>query len=1309
MIDKKQLVGGLNTDDLEILMDKSEYLSAFNMRFTGTDKKDGSIRNIDGNTKMFKTKNSAGAIIDFAPQFNSTIGSCEDTPNRRTIFFNYSSINDHGIYCYDANDDLIYTILKSSQVTGGLNFQVNKFITGIAVIGNMLYWTDDFNEPRRINIDSAIKMNHPYYSTTETAYVSPLAANIIGLIRPQPAFAPISEFVQDSTKAMLTDGFTGAYRFIYKDGETSAFSSLSNFATSTELSGYLNFTIPTAQKIGQDVSKIEFAIKYLSGGKMFVFKTWSRVTDLAAIDAHNAGTPLSVSFYKDTVGLSVDDASATKPFDNIPLIAKTLDISKYRLFLANTLSGYESPSTTSLAIASYASADTLNQLRAFKSGSTYRLGIVFYDEAGRYCGVVSGPTATIRNRIYTETSWTTGINWSLTNNINQIPSWAKYYSIVRTKSKKTSYFLQFKPTDYKVVHKNDAGDFVLDSVTTNVYGSAFKASELSRFGMGYSFNAGDIVNVFDGTNMYTANVLGQYSDYIITEYIGTTADVIVEVYSPEAVSESEFFYEVGNKYEITNAGASNRSYSTLTGTLNGDIRVKQRVSVGGAGSYYAEAMNINDKLYKLWFTDAGRVMLNSNIKVKRNGTAVSFSNVYNTGSNGLSSFDVLDFSLLPIELVSIQSLVQTSKAQSDGTLLLAIGENETASVYIGETQIFDNTGASFLAKSSGVIGNVNILRGSYGTIHPESVSKWEGKVYFFDSSKGKVIRYDVNGLFPISDIKMSKYFRKIGLDISSSYQNSTKYSNANPATPLRVNTITDPYNMEFLVHVPRMNANIENELLEDMLLSQVSYNFQTQGDCLFTGIATSDVPSPTPTPTATVTPTPTPTATATPTPTITGTPTPTVTPTATCECYNFNVTIGQGDLDQATGNTDAWKNGAVFVGYRNCLNQDAALTKTVAGVYPNAICVDAPVLPINVFYYKDNVATVASSSSAVNANTCCTMPIPTPTPTETPTPTPTPTIYSFDASWALTCDDVVAMCSNPARPVENWTITGTGTNLCTATKLTNASLAAGTMVTGGIIWLSDCATPKNIRAFQVLLPPNGGEFYAIPYGDCISSCPVPTPTPTATPTPTPTPTETATPTPTATATATPTPTPTATVTPTPTPTGTVTPTPTSTPTPTPTPTSTVTPTPTPTVTPLQATMYYGNTPAAACDQTSPITVYYTGSLGIGTVLYLNSAMAFGVDFGNYYYNGVVYQVSFPSDQNGQITSTTTCPAPTEPPVQYYTIFQKCNDLSNWYISGTGYANQGLMDDSFCMTRIEETTTPYGTQFYNFTAGFCPCE
>lgn len=943
MVNKKLFVKGINQDDALVLLDTNEYLSALNLRFTTSEYgKVGQLLNVEGNALKDLT---IGGVFTLPGGTNQTIGAYEDTQNRRVFFFNKNSGGSHGIYCYDADTDLIYTVLTNSQVTGGLGF--SGFVHSVAMVDNLLYWTDGINYQRRINVEAAIKMNHATYSTSVSPYTSPLAKSVINLIRNQP-WAPltvakvyeagyVNNFIKD-------EAFQFAYRFVYRDGEVSTFSPLSKLANYNLAGSNLNaidVTIPLAQKIEQDVKMVEVAVKFALGGNMFIVKSFT-----SGFTTHNSGTALTFRFYNDTVGVAVDSVSAVKPFDSIPRTSKTLEIAKNRLFLGNNVDGYDTPTTTSLSITTAtagaatvsgqwykivyrsggvtltrywlyiidittnpgyyvpasqptvpipssnvdfttltfaggglttiatflgipvsdilglqyqgptvtitnATPSSIVGALAFKSDSTYRAGVVFFDEAGRKSGVVTNDTIKVltADRNYSTVSFVTQINWSLDNNNNpsvQIPDWATHYSVVRTKCLRTSFFVQLRANELHYIPKDPlTGNYgtLKHTYASTDFGIAVEATALFSNGLGYQYDAasGDILKLYiSGGATYNLAVKDTYGEYIIVELVDlgnlSSTAALFEVYTPYVGSTNEPYFEVGDIYKIDNPGENTRKFSTISGSFRGDVYILQRTI---PSTHLCEAMAPIDKYWKNWITDIGRPTIVVSSGATSKPVSVYYSNVIlqGTETNGLSTFEPLSQTNLPTDLKQIQRLVLTSKVQSDGTLMLAIGEQETASVYIGESQVFDNTGSSFLATTSGVIGNVNVLRGSYGTINPESIYKWKGTVVYFDANKGSWVKYDVNGLFPISDYKMSKYFRRVGADIVSNISYPTQYSQASPGLDVRVIGGVDPYHEEYLCYTPKMFLNPSNLLLLDMVLETTTHNFTTQVSTITSGTA----------------------------------------------------------------------------------------------------------------------------------------------------------------------------------------------------------------------------------------------------------------------------------------------------------------------------------------------------------------------------------------------------------------------------------------------------------------------------------------
>jgi len=984
MLTKKLLIGGMNMDDSNTLLDPKEYVHSTNMRFaTSENGKVGELQKIEGNVKKAYFYLNSANINSLPTGLNRTIGTYEETNKRRLYFFNYNSNGNHGIYCYDANIEAIYIVLLNTQVDGGLSFSAD--INSIAKLGDLLYWAVGTNEQRRVNVEAGIKLNHSYYSTTVLPYIldpltnNKIAQSVISLIRNPPAIA--LTFVK-STDSNYNNNFIGgnafqfAYRFVYRDYETSVLSPFSitcNYNANGQTDNKVTITMPLTQQIQQDVLGIDIIVKNLLDNKCSVIKSYNRTTDSATFAAHNAGTTaISLGFYNNIIGYSLDDATATKQFDAIPITSGALEIARNRLFLGNNYLGYDTPLTTTLTAsattltsgATTTTADwwyikyifdydsggvpryrikfllnitgltsnngfyytnsylpagtwpnagiyspppsnnqgnypttidysqfntvdnylgtsaisimawinlngggswsgpgidpitglplalqdlvdgtpinltgntsfnpvaqtvtvtnvpaaTLSGIPLFKSNSSYKIGVVYYDYAGRKCGVITNNSLNIptRDRRYDSPAYTNAIAWTISN--TNIPYWAYYYSIVISKNQTTDFFLQFKSNDYGYVSKDDTGGYKINNVpySSTYFGLAISLKSLYTDKLGYSYQEGDILKFYKytGDAPVFLKVKDVYSNYVIVDLLdignltSSTQINLCEIYSPSATSIDDYYYEQGNLYKITNPTLTNRAHSTTTGTLLGDIYATARYFNGV--SFIVEAMSPNDLYWKNWNTPNGRVniIVKEGQKIKR--TNMVWSNVITLGTqnNGASSFDSLDFLDLPFEMNSIQRLMLASKIESEGTVMIAIGEQETISIYLGESQVFDNTGASFLAKSSGVVGNVNTLRGSFGTLHPESAIDYLGNVYFFDTLKGCLVSYDANGLSPISSFKMYNYFKKLG-------QNALAY---------KVNIGVDPYNGELLLQAPRINTAPLVSKLTDMY-SSTNYNF----------------------------------------------------------------------------------------------------------------------------------------------------------------------------------------------------------------------------------------------------------------------------------------------------------------------------------------------------------------------------------------------------------------------------------------------------------------------------------------------------
>lgn len=838
--------GFLNSDDSAFAIGTNQWVNAQNVRAGSTDKGVTAVLESIGGTLRISDPSPSVSFIE--------IGNVIDTVGGRIIYFYYNlNTSEHKIECY-AYNDAIYLMLLSSQVDGGLNFSKDYPIHG-RVINGVVYWTDNYNDPRKLNIDAAIKMNNPSYTTDEDPYLNPLESDVITVIRRPPFYAlSVSKQTLGTVAVNRIENFAGqfAWRYTFRDNEISVLSPVSKLINYNTVTDTYDSVIVVAsdvfgnsQHISQDVQTVDFCVRYAGSPNFFIIKTWDkRITaDAAEIASHNTGlSALNYTFYNDRIGIALDSAYSVKPFDSVPLISETLETALNRLMLGNNLESFDTPVLSSLSgVATPETNHTPFQNPSFKSGCTYQIGIIFKDRYKRIIGNVftnDSMRITIPDRNYADTTYYYYILWTLSNAAasDEIPVDAYYYEIVMTKNLTTRFFVQAKSGGMKYAIKDPITSVITyqDTYVSNAYGLAFNASLLNAEGMGYSFQEGDIIKIYQelSSTIYSLAVIGQDGEYIISKLqdlgaFTTQPNIIFEIYSPYLESVSEPFWTTGETLLITNPTQSGRTYANTSSQIYGDIYRFNRFAP--SGSYVAENMSPIPKFWKQWNTNSGEANFVINSEQVSKYTAVRWSNVIIEGSqtNGLSTFDALDEKILPNDLGHLRKLQQTSKVEAQGNVMLAIGEQETASLYLGEVQLVGSDANAFVASAPGVIGTVNVLKGNFGTRNPESVVEYRGNVYWYDANNGRYIQYSVNGLFPISNYKMQRFWK----NWSEQYLSMTSAEiEALGGRPFVFSTV-DPFHDELLISLPKLSNTPPKGYLNNFTLpvadgyEQVIYPF----------------------------------------------------------------------------------------------------------------------------------------------------------------------------------------------------------------------------------------------------------------------------------------------------------------------------------------------------------------------------------------------------------------------------------------------------------------------------------------------------
>ena len=156
------LKGKMNKDLDARLLPNGEYLDAQNVLIGKSDASDvGVLQTLKGNEKADDsvTFNPGDVVIGYyAEQETQSDGS-----NRIFYFVAGASSANNAIYYYNTNN-LLNPNPKAIVSGAFLNFSANKLITGVNMIDDLLFFTDNNNQPRKINVEKAIE-NTSYYNS----------------------------------------------------------------------------------------------------------------------------------------------------------------------------------------------------------------------------------------------------------------------------------------------------------------------------------------------------------------------------------------------------------------------------------------------------------------------------------------------------------------------------------------------------------------------------------------------------------------------------------------------------------------------------------------------------------------------------------------------------------------------------------------------------------------------------------------------------------------------------------------------------------------------------------------------------------------------------------------------------------------------------------------------------------------------------------------------------------------------------------------------------------------------------------------
>jgi hypothetical protein len=304
----------------------SNNLSRLNIEYI--DGSQGIISNAEGNAIQTKTLPSGT---------NKIHGTCPDIENNAIIYFIQNSNDDDCIIRYKYNGTF-----ENISYEEDWGFDENYPITKAQIIGDgidaQLCWTDNYTEPRKINIYNV-----------ENAVYSSLHEGNINTYKPYGLFKPTLTFGDDTAKNinnLRTTLFQFCIRYVYDTKEKSAwglYSELSITPKNEFIAGILTKNIQVSNKLTltitvdyDNIDYIEIAFRNVDVGSG-VYGLW------ALADVIDASYPTTTyTFYNDKNYSPLLQEDFLLVFHDVPLTAYTQEvISSNRLCYGKIKKGYD--------------------------------------------------------------------------------------------------------------------------------------------------------------------------------------------------------------------------------------------------------------------------------------------------------------------------------------------------------------------------------------------------------------------------------------------------------------------------------------------------------------------------------------------------------------------------------------------------------------------------------------------------------------------------------------------------------------------------------------------------------------------------------------------------------------------------------------------------------------------------------------------------------------------------------------------------------------------------------------------------------
>jgi hypothetical protein len=447
--------GTMNKDFDERLVPNGQYRDALNFRVGTSDGSDvGAGQNIAGNLNVADIAEISGRDATNA----RTIGAIEYGARSVIYWFVAGDFFD-GIYEFNEISGIATRVLQSNKANAEtpslLNFSKGNIITGVNYIAineqnGFLFWTDNLNQPRKVNIERAKSYDIDDARIEKDTPV----------ILTPPLYSPHVELFNDVTQSnnMSEKFLYFSYRYKYIDGQFSSMSPFSavsfgaknfvyDFGEGFNKAMVNNFNaVRVSFETGDEfVEAIQILVRDTSNINVSIIDTYSK----AELFIGN-NTSSTIEFKNNKIYSALPDEQVLRLFDNVPLLAKAQTTVGNRLAYGNYVQFRDitdcnnKPIRIDYSLSLRSEAVAVNSpAQTFRSDRDYEVVMFYTDDKGRMTtaltSVYANASQSNTDTIYIPPQNSVTANSILVNIRHNPPCWATNYRFGIKQSKKLYY------------------------------------------------------------------------------------------------------------------------------------------------------------------------------------------------------------------------------------------------------------------------------------------------------------------------------------------------------------------------------------------------------------------------------------------------------------------------------------------------------------------------------------------------------------------------------------------------------------------------------------------------------------------------------------------------------------------------------------------------------------------------------------------------------------------------------------------------------------------------------------------------------